>query len=618
MSIKEHLADGVRIGETPDDRYNMEFYNLSRESWDKATRDINCLLRDFNVNNVGVLVIPNITPTCAFEPKTATMLVNPLFFDEDADKDSFSIVGDGSDLSIRRGAIIHEIGHSLYSKFSLDAISHLDENVANIVITLEELRIEFNVMSLINAHKKFIESGFDIDLRRASHFIANENLPDGSLDPVEVSVAMALTVGRVDAGTLSLDASLELQELFKHEYGEEVFNALRNLWCEYLSITDRELDSRIAIAKAWLELIGQPSGDEKGEPKDGEGEGDEGEGEEGEGEGEGKSSGSSKSLNSKDVKSASEVGYQITETNLITENISRENHARRAYINSAEARKINRDNSAQEAYNKTHGYSEDKSDGSKLYRKPTKPTDVEAQALVTMSRQLERVNYVDKSKTNVNSMLPSGRLRGRTAVMAEAQKSRGQMITAEPWRTKKRKSVHKTPLTVGIIGDVSGSMGGSVESVSSISWVLSEAVNRVQGKSATILMGNTAYGLIKSGERHRLIPRYNASFGFEAFRDAFDAIDGTLNLTGGRGARILFIASDGHFVSSEHERYAWKAMKECRNNGVQVFWLDYDGQRDFNNYGHGEVINLSWKNPTEQAKVIGQIVVKTFDQVKSV
>jgi hypothetical protein len=235
-----------------------------------------------------------------------------------------------------------------------------------------------------------------------------------------------------------------------------------------------------------------------------------------------------------------------------------------------------------------------------------------------MSRQLERVNYVDKSKTNVNSMLPSGRLRGRTAVMAEAQKSRGQIITAEPWRTKKRKSVHKTPLTVGIIGDVSGSMGASVESVSSISWVLSEAVNRVQGKSATILMGNTAYGLIKSGERHRLIPRYNASFGFEAFRDAFDAIDGTLNLTGGRGARILFIASDGHFVSSEHERYAWKAMKECRNNGVQVFWLDYDGQTNFNNYGHGEVIDLSMMNPTEQAKVIGQTVVKTFDQVKSV
>jgi len=109
MSIKEHLADGVRIGETPDDRYKVEYYELSRESWNNATRDVHSMLRDFGVNNVGVLVIPNITPTCAFEPKTATMLVNPLFFDEDADKDSFGLVGDGSDLSIRRGAIIHEL-----------------------------------------------------------------------------------------------------------------------------------------------------------------------------------------------------------------------------------------------------------------------------------------------------------------------------------------------------------------------------------------------------------------------------------------------------------------------------------------------------------------------------
>lgn len=622
MSIKKHaLPDEVSYAKK----------SKAYAEWSQANVEVGALADEFR-STVDPIVYPGITGTAAFEPRSRQLLVNPEFISPGCTPETFSIRGDGRLARVGRGAVLHEIAHSLFSKFPLERVGKLHENTQAVVIALEELRIEYNMMDTIGRSKKFGEAEYDIDLRAAGGFIVEHNLPSGMMTPVETSVALALTCGRLDAGTLSGPAAEPLFVMFEDHYGIDIVNAFRSLWLEYLGLTDVDFDSRIDIAKRWLDLLGEPSGDERGEGS-AEGEGGEGEGEgegngNGEGEGEdGESKSSSKGMNGDDVRRAADEAYVVTETEIMRDVRDRRAEAMRAFLNSREARKVERAAKAEQAFGKGHGYGggDGASERSRLFRAPTIPTSEEQRAMVTLAQRLDDVTYVDKHVTKVTSIIPPGRLSSRAAVQQQAQASRGMEITAAPWKQKRRKSVEKTPLTVGIIADVSGSMGSSVQSVSTAAWMLSEAVCRVNGRTSTVLMGNDAYGLIRPGERMKSIPRYNATGGFEAFRYAYDAVDGSLNLVSGRGARILFIATDACFVSSEHEKYAWKAMEECKRAGVQVFWLDYDGYstgeyswRNYENYGYGEVINLSGMDDISRARVIGNTVVTAFQKVKAI
>jgi hypothetical protein len=651
--------------------YSTEWYNAFRGGWDQARYQGIELLQDINLGGIDVLVKPDIVPTCALDPRTNIVYVNPLFLDPEAEQGTFTFVGDDPQASINRGAMLHEASHAMFSKISLGGMNTLDKKVSTVIMFLEELRIEYNMMNTIGNSKRLDEAGYSNDLRAGSHYIVTQNLPGGAMDPVQLSASCALTLGRRDAGIISDEAAEPLVEVFESIYGAELLRKLRALWIKSLSLTDRDMATRIKIAKAWLDLLDQdtseedgtpdkskcstcgkpkPEKGEKGEPQEGEGsgEGDEegeegdaegsgkGEGEgdeceghggdgegdgegEGEGEGEGGEGGDSDKIND-----ALSHSYQITETNIMEDNKNREQAARRAWINSADARRKNRSAAAEKATDKSHGFGGGSAPGhygERLYRTPEKPTTEERRAMVRLAQELDRVTYVDKHTTKVNTILPPGRMRGRAAVAMAAQKDKGLVITAEPWRSKRRKSVDKTPLTVGIIADVSGSMSSSVNAVSTAAWMLSEGVNRVHGKTATVLMGDTAYGLIKPGERHELIPRYNACFGYEAFKDSYDAVDGLLNLSGGRGARILFVVTDSCLVSGEHEKYAWTAMKEAKAAGVQVFWLDFDKYHEadrYKNYGYGEIIGVEPGNVVANATLIGQTVIKAFDRVKNV
>jgi hypothetical protein len=657
--------EGVEMVETA--QYTDAWYKQFYGAWDTARYEGIDILNDINLGGIDVLVKPDIVPTCAYDPRTNMMYVNPHFLAPASTEDDFRFKGDGDQEAINRGALLHEASHAMFSKISLGKMGTLDKNVSNVIMFLEELRIEYNMLNTIGNSKRLDAAGYASDLRMGSHFIVNHNLPQGGMDPIQLSSSMALTLGRRDAGIISDDAAEPLLDLFEGIYGPDLVRKFRALWIKTLSLIDGDMSSRIKIAKAWLALLEMDTSEDDGTPdkskcqscgkdkaKSGEGQGEgegegkgdgegEGKGEGGEGKGEGEGSdkcqghegegdgdgegGSGEGEGGYDpdaVRDALDASYHITETDIMEDNKNREQIARRAWLNSADARRTQRNAAAEKAHDKSHGFTSGATPGgygSRLYRAPQKPSTDERRAMVALARELDRVTYVDKHTTNVNSVLPPGRMRGRAAVAMAAQKDRGLIITAEPWKAKRRRSVEKTPLTVGIIADVSGSMSSSVEAVSTAAWMLSEGVNRVHGKTATVLMGDTAYGLIKPGERHEMIPRYNACFGYEAFKDAYDAVDGTLNLTGGKGARILFIVTDSCFVSGEHEQYAWKAMKEAKQAGIQVFWLDFDKYHEagrYKNYGHGQVIGVTPGNVVANATMIGQTVIKAFDRVKSV
>ena len=84
-------------------------------------------------------------------------------------------------------------------------------------------------------------------------------------------------------------------------------------------------------------------------------------------------------------------------------------------------------------------------------------------------------------------MTPPGGLRSRALVQGAALKSKGLLTQTEPWRRTQRKHTDNPQLKVGVMVDISGSMGMAMEPMAVTAWVLSEATKRVQDHCRTSL-----------------------------------------------------------------------------------------------------------------------------------
>lgn len=203
------------------------------------------------------------------------------------------------------------------------------------------------------------------------------------------------------------------------------------------------------------------------------------------------------------------------------------------------------------------------------------PTSAERASAVRVSKELEKAKYRERDLTEVSSVLPPGRLRPRTLIQAKALKERGVMTQVEPWRRTQRKQTENPTLSVGVMVDISGSMSSAMQPMATTAWVMSEAVRRVQGKTAMVYYGNDVFPTLKPGQHLQQVSVYTAPDGTESFDKAFRALDGALDLTTGTGARLLVIVSDGHYTSDEAEN-AKKRLQQCERAGVAVVWLTYD------------------------------------------
>lgn len=203
------------------------------------------------------------------------------------------------------------------------------------------------------------------------------------------------------------------------------------------------------------------------------------------------------------------------------------------------------------------------------------PTSAERGSAVKVSKELEKAKYRERDMTEISSNLPPGRLRPRTLIQAKALKERGVMAEVEPWRRKQRKQTDNPTLNVGVMVDISGSMGSAMEPMATTAWVMSEAVRRVQGRTAMVYYGNDVFPTLKPGQHLERVNVYTAPDATESFDKAFMALDGALDLTTGTGARMLVIVSDGHYTSDEVEN-AKARLQQCERAGVAVLWLTFD------------------------------------------
>jgi hypothetical protein len=160
-------------------------------------------------------------------------------------------------------------------------------------------------------------------------------------------------------------------------------------------------------------------------------------------------------------------------------------------------------------------------------------------------------------------------------VQGAALRERGVFTPVEAFRKTVRKHTEDPTLTVGVMVDISGSMSSAMNPMATTAWVMSEAVKRVQGKCAMVYFGNDVFPTLKAGQSLDEVVVYTAHDGTEKFDKAFQALDGSLDLLYGSGARLLVVVSDGCFTGNE-SRKAQEWVKRCEEAGVAILWLPFD------------------------------------------
>jgi hypothetical protein len=191
-------------------------------------------------------------------------------------------------------------------------------------------------------------------------------------------------------------------------------------------------------------------------------------------------------------------------------------------------------------------------------------------------------------------------------VQGAALKSKGIMTQVEPWRRTARKHVDDPTLTIGVMVDISGSMGEAMQAMATTAWVMSEAVRRVQGRAAMIYFGEGVFPTLKPGQHLDKVNVYTASDGTEKFTRAWKALDGSLHLLKGTGARMLVVVSDGCYTGTESQA-ARRTLVECERNGVAVLWLPIDDGRTARGICASTTSAVMLPNTKEPALVASEI-----------
>jgi hypothetical protein len=566
-------------------------------------------------------------PAC-FIPAIAEMEVNvEMAFGEKVDP---RFIGDLSKRSIQfdhpiaMGAVMHEAFHAKHSTMELleGLNKEKDAFVRNLATWFEETRIESRAVAALPKNKAFLRAC-------ALRLVIGDLKEDTDFQARGIqgfSQLMLLTLARIDAGVLRKKDVKIVQDAADKLFDRKTNKKLQNIWVRAQRHTgDTNAEPLLALAREWVKALEDAGQD----PKDGEGEGlpewlkelmqammgEGGEGgESGEGEQDGEGSGAGGLLEAMagdtETDAQSEANGQA-----IQEVMDAIAEAKAAAGKEAKTH----EEKAAEVFGRGTGPA-GHTTSSRLVEERA-PSPQERVAAVALSKALERARYRDRVVVKRGSVIPPGRLNARKALAGAEQRSRGVEVTAEAWSRKQRFHTEDPQLTVGVLVDISGSMGGAMQPMASTAWVLSEATRRVQGKCAMVYYGNDVFATLKAGQHLDKVKVYSAPDGTERFNKAFQALDGALHLTTSTGARLLVIVSDLYYTGQEGERTKYW-MKRCREAGVAVIVVPFE----YEDHAKGVVKSVKANGievvPTRMtrdvvgaAKVIGAAAVRQLENV---
>jgi hypothetical protein len=499
------------------------------------------------------------------------------------------------------GSIIHEAFHARYSRYLLaDAAKVLTEDEHHALILLEEGRIEAIGVKESPRSLVFLRaSAMELIIHDAI-----EGLEQHGLNVETAANLVALVSGRIEAGILKESEVDALITPVREFLGDAVMDALVNIIRRAQSHYDHANPLPLYnLAREWAKIIRETQ-EEKGEEPSKSGDGSGSEGEMGEML-EALLDALEAATEEMESKSFGELSEQ-ERTEDWSEQVKKRSDASKRREQSAKE--------AKEVFGRGTGPVADSRTSSTL-KETRQPSSKERIAAVTVGNLLERAKYRDRSETEIRSTLPPGRLRTRAMVQGAAMKSRGIQSQVEPWRRTVRKQTDDPTLNVGILVDISGSMGSAMEPMATTAWVLSEAVRRVQGRAAMVYFGTGVFATLKAGEHLKQVNVYTAPDGTERFDQAFRALDGSLRLIDGDGARLLVVVSDGYYTTDERQK-AQQHVAECARNGVGVLWMPFSRGTYANHIvgNNGKVLDGEF-DPADAASLIGRAAAEALSRV---
>jgi hypothetical protein len=496
------------------------------------------------------------------------------------------------------GAIYHEACHARYSLWPLEATQERLKHEAGVwdaMVVLEEVRIE--------ARGILEHPENQVMLRASAMGIVMADLKvgmDDDMPKVRQAAKMAtLILGRRDVGILLDEDVVNVRAFVGRVLSDEVVDALARVWNKFAVTSHRDVDVMIDLARDWNTIIITES------------------------ERQGQSGEEGMVLTSKQLgemlDALGEDGFTVTmavESEAGRQAKMAEYDERSADSKSKANERAQAKTMAREVFQTgVKSVVTGRSTSSKLVETRA-PNAQERQAAVVLARQLEKARYRDRVRTESASRLPPGRLRTRALVQGQAQRARGMMVDVEPWNRVQHRHVDNPPLTIGVMVDISGSMGGAMKSMASTAWVLSEAVRRVQGRVAMVYYGSSVFSTLKPGQHLNEVQVYTAPDSTEEFDKAFLALDGGLTLTEGRGARLLVIVSDGQYRTDQVKAVDARLAQASRA-GVGVLWLgagDYglSKAKAFCTRGSAEFVPLGTGSVVNVVEVVGRLAAKAL------
>ena len=477
------------------------------------------------------------------------------------------------------GAIFHEAMHARFSKWNLrEASAELTNAEFTALVLLEEGRIEFQGLERFPSNAAFLRTmALDIVIDDIAEVATTS-------DTLFAGSVAALALARVDAGSLRADDIEELREVVADKLGEPVIAKLQELWRTAQSYRNHEdIRGLYPVAREWVEVLdkaaeanGDSTSTEPGEAGTGApGTCTPGTGTPGADGGKPVRSTFMKELDDMLEEAADMAGISAYDDLADMETTELWEAEAKDKASAAKDRK-GQESTASQVFGKGTAEVHGTSSRSYLVSKRL-PSSTERAAAVQIARLLEKAKYRDRDEHTITSVVPPGRLRTRAAVQGAALKSKGIMSQSEPWRRTVRKHTDDPTLSIGVMVDISGSMGAAMEPMAVTAWVLSEAARRVQGRAAMVYFGNDVFPTLKPGQHLDEVKLYTAPDMTEKFDKAFKAINGSLGLTWGTGARMLVVVSDGQYTAPETSA-AIEAIKACDAAGVAVLWLDMGGR----------------------------------------
>jgi hypothetical protein len=416
----------------------------------------------------------------------------------------------------------------------------------------------------------------------AYEFVENVNATEA------IANLAGLTLARVDAGVLDEFDVAGFEGKIVEVLGADTLAKLRSIWCEFQGLHSTHpahLVRGVELAKEWVKAIDERSierGETPSEPQpvvcafpSGEGEG------EGEGSDKGEGSGSipQEVQDLLDAMAEQAGNSAVAVADDLADQQTQEQNAKVVKAKQSEAtRQSKNKEQANKVFSTSSGGSG--SGSSSRLQETRPPRSEERVGAVALAKMLEKAKYRERSITTLDSVAPNGKLRPRALVQKTALESKGVRSDLPTWRYKTRKHNDDPTLSIGVMVDISGSMGSAMNPMASIAWILSEAGHRVQAKTAMVYYGSGVFPTLKVGQRLSEVSVYTAPDHTEEFGQAYSALDGVLNLVAGEGVRMLVIVSDGHY-RADIDRVVEQALKECQRNGVAVLWVVpkecYDG-----------------------------------------